>query len=275
MLIVMYVHIGEKYRNLDWFKNKIMESYIEDQQNIVYMTDYSIQPNELTLKLYNWCTDKKIEFYWIDHHITAIENLNHYNIPGLQHSAYSGCLNTWHALYGDETVPMCIRFANDFDIWNKKTEYSWDKQLYPLCYFMSSFNIHDLNNNESELVLTCKSMFEDNKFTDTCIQFGKYTYNYVLNEYKLANRKIYNIIWNDYNCLITNSSFKGSTQFEGHEDFDSADILITWTYTGKSFQYGLYTTKQNINVGTIASMFLNGGGHAGAAGRRNKRICIP
>lgn len=83
-------------------------------------------------------------------------------------------MNTWKFLYPeDEHIPMCIRFANDFDIWNKKSEYSWDKQLYPLCYFMSSFNIHDLNNNESELVNTCKLMFEDNKFTDTCIQFRK------------------------------------------------------------------------------------------------------
>lgn len=228
-------------------------------KNIVYMTDYAIQPNENVIKFWNWLTDKKIEFYWIDHHITAIENLNHLHIPGLQHSAYSGCLNTWHSLYGDETVPMCIRFANDFDTWNKKTEYSWNKQLYPLCYFMSSFNIHDLNNNESELVLTCKGMFEDNEFTNTCIKFGKYIFNYVLNEYKLANRKIYKITWNDYDCLIVNSSFKGSTQFENHEDFNDIDICITWSFTGKSFQYGLYTTKQNINVGTLAAMYLNGG----------------
>lgn len=85
----MYVHIGEKYRDLDWFKSKVNESYVEDMQNIVYMTDYSIQPNDNTMRFYNWLKDKGIEFYWIDHHITAIENLRHFNIPGLQSSAHS------------------------------------------------------------------------------------------------------------------------------------------------------------------------------------------
>lgn len=90
------------------------------------------------------------EFYWIDHHITSIENLNHYNIPGYQHSCNSGCMNTWYTVMKvDDTIPtapLCLKYANDFDIWNKESEYSWDKQLYPLCYFIESLGI-ELNDN--------------------------------------------------------------------------------------------------------------------------------
>lgn len=42
----------------------------------------------------------------------------------------------------------------------------------------------------------------------------------------------------------------------------------------KHFNIGLYTTKPNINVGEIASVFLNGGGHAGAAGGETKEFVL-
>jgi oligoribonuclease NrnB/cAMP/cGMP phosphodiesterase (DHH superfamily) len=139
---------GEKYKSLDYFKEKVNEVYVDGMQNIVYMTDYAIQPNNLMLQFWNWLTDKGCEFYWLDHHITAIQNLKHLNIPGIQYSKNSGCLNTYKFLYeNDENIPMCIRFANDFDIWNKSSEYSWDKQLHPLCYFINSLGI-ELNDNE-------------------------------------------------------------------------------------------------------------------------------
>jgi hypothetical protein len=264
---------GEKYRSLDWFKERVNESWVDEMENIVYMTDYAIQPNELMIQFWNWILDKGGKLVWIDHHITAIQNLRHIEIPGLQHSAYSGCMNTWHHLYGNENIPMCIRFANDFDTWNKKSEYSWDKQLYPLCYFVQSLGI-DLNDNQNELVQTCYEMLLDNTYTDKCINVGKYIYRYLLSEYKLASRKIYEINWNDYNCLLINSSFKGSTQFEQYENYKDYDIMISWSFTGNSFQYGLYTTKPYINVGELAATFLNGRWTYGCCRWRNKRVCF-
>ena len=257
---------GEKYKSLNWFKEKVNEAYIDGMQNIVYMTDYSIQPNNLMLNFWNWLSDKGCEFYWIDHHITAIENLKHLNIPGLQQTKHAGCLNTWQYInnideidYSSEQfIPMVLRYGNDFDIWNKSSIYSWEKQLYPITYFINSLGM-ELNNNSGELVQTIYSMFEDNEYTDKCINIGKYIYRYIMNEHKLGSRKIYKVNWNDYNCLVVNSSWKGSTQFEQVEGWNTADILITWTYNGKTYQYGLYTTNPKIHVGELAQMYLNGG----------------
>ena len=274
----MYVHIGEKFKSLEWFKTKVEESYVEGQENLVFMTDYAIQPNQLMIQFYNWLQVKGCKFTWIDHHITAIQNLKHLNIPGFQNTTKSGCMNTWYELMktptGIQDPPMCLNMASDYDAWNKNSEYSWDKQLYPLNYFITSLGI-ELNDNQGELVQTCKKMFEDNNFTTQCIGIGKYIFKYVLAEYSLANRKIYNCTWNDYNCLILNTSFKGSTQFEQHPDYDKVDICIGWSFDGKRFQYGLYTTKSYINVGDIAQQFLNGGGHKGAAGGETKEFALP
>ena len=127
-------------------------------------------------------------------------------------------------------------------------------------------------NNDGELVQTCYKMLYDNNYTNTCINIGKYIFRYLLNKYKQLNRNIYQIEWNDYNCLIVNSTFKGSLQFEQHEQFKETDILITWFYNGTNFQYSLYTTKPNINVGELVQQFLHGGGHAGAAGGETKEF---
>ena len=270
---------GEKY-NLNYFKEKVNENFIPNKQNIVFMTDYGIQPNSNMILFWNWLKDKGCEFYWIDHHITAIEQLNHLNIPGLQKSNASGCMNTFEFLSKNfneinenekQKIPLALQFANDFDIWNKKSIYSWEKQLYPFCYFINSLGI-DLNNNEGELVQTLLKMLKDNNYTNQCINIGKYIYKYLINEYKIAERKIYSILWNDWKCLCINSSYKGSTQFENHEEYKDADILIAWSFNGNKFQYGLYTSKPNINVGEIAKNYLNGGGHAGAAGGETKEF---
>ena len=71
-------------------------------------------------------------------------------------------------------------------------------------------------------------------------------------------------------CLLLNSTIKGSTQFEQYDGYENADILITWSFNGKSYNYGLYTVKPNIHVGELAAMYMNGGGHAKAAGGETK-----
>lgn len=259
---------GDKY-DLNFFKEQVEENYIEGMENIVYMVDYAIQPNESMLNFWNWLSDKNCKFFWIDHHITAIENLKHLNIPGFQSSAKSGCMNTWYEITktNNEIVnpPMIINYVNDFDLWNKKSEYSWDKQLFPLIYFINSLGIN-LNDNTGELVTTLKQMFEDNNFTTKCINIGKYIYRYIKNEFTNNSKKIYPGTWKDYNCLFLNSSFNGSTQFEEFENWKDYDLLIAWSYNGKKYIYSVYSAKPKINCGELCKTFLNGGGHKSAAG---------
>ena len=229
------------------------------------MVDYAIQPNNEMIKFYNWCKALDYEFVWIDHHITAIENIGHYNIAGLRDVKESGCMNTWKYLNQEETTPMILRYINDFDIWNRNSEYSWDKTLFPLIDFFDSLG-NDLNNNSGELVQTLKSCFADNNYTNEIIKIGKYINKYIKRQYSKALRRIKEVEWNDYKCLVLNSSFKGSSQFDEYECAKDADILVAWSYDGKYYTYGLYSTKPNIDVGSICQQYLSGGGHKGAGG---------
>lgn len=267
---------GEKY-DINFFKEKTLENFSQDQENIVYMLDYAIQPNNLMLNFWNFLTDKNIKFFWIDHHITAIENIKHYNIPGFQSSAKSGTMNTWYEIMkNNESIPkppMIVNFINDFDTWNKSSEYSWDKQLFPLCYFLESLG-QDLNDNTGELVTSLKEMFNDNNYTNKCINVGKYIYKFVQNLYQKNTNKIYNANWQDYNCLLLNSSHKGSNQFELYENYQDYDLLISWNYNGKKYIYSLYSSNPKINCGEICKMFLNGGGHKGAGGGESLKFIL-
>lgn len=141
-----YICSYNKSFNIEWFKEKVLESYIDGMKNIVFMTDYAIQPNNMMGEFYKWLQTKNIEFNWIDHHIMAIKNCKQFNILGWQAIDASGCMNTWKFLMGMEEPPEAIKMASDYDTWNKKSEYSWDKQLQPLTYFINSLGI-DLNNN--------------------------------------------------------------------------------------------------------------------------------
>lgn len=250
-----------------------IEEFIEEfQENIlVYMIDYAIQPNSEMIKLVNWCNEKNIQFEWIDHHITAIENLKHYNIPGLQHSAYSGCLNVWHHLYGNDNIPKILEMISDFDTWNKNSKYSWKGNLFPLIYYLNSLGT-DLNNNDGKLVKFLKDAFENENHLENAIQIGLFISNYVDSLYNQNLKKIYEREWNGYRCLVLNTTIPGSSQFEDHPEFKNVDLLITWSYDGKYYYYGAYTTKQYIDVGEICQTFFNGGGHKGCGGGQIKEF---
>ena len=145
MLIAIPVHISKKY-DLNWFKEKVNQSYIDGMNNVVYMTDYAIQPNNMMLKFWNWLTDKGCEFYWIDHHITAIQNLKHLHIPGLQYSGNSGAMNTWNFYIQMKKHLMQLNQQMILIFGTKNSKYNWDKLLFPFTYFVNSLGIQ-LNDN--------------------------------------------------------------------------------------------------------------------------------
>lgn len=262
-----------KLFNISWFKQRVEEFIDEYQENIkIYMIDYAIQPNNEMIKFYNWCKEKNVEFEWIDHHITAIENLKHFNIPGLQHSAHSGCLNTWNHL-SESDPPNIIKMISDFDTWNKSSNYSWTDELFPIVYFINSLG-NNLNDNNNELVQQLKTLFNNEDSLKNCIEIGKFITKYVNSTYDQVLNKIYNLKWNDYNCLVLNTTQAGSTQFERHPDYENVDLYLTWSFDGKYYHYGVYTIKSNIDVGYLCQCYFNGGGHKGAGGGQLKEFIL-
>jgi len=144
------VHIGDKY-TIDYYKDIVEQHILEDRQNIVYMVDLSIQPYTDLQVFKNWLDELGIDFYWIDHHMSAIEATKHLNIPGIQNTKHSGCWLAWNYLNENMDIPVLINKVSDFDIWNLHSEYDWQNELLPLTYYLESFGF-DINDNNSYLV---------------------------------------------------------------------------------------------------------------------------
>ena len=265
-----------KQFNLAWFKQKTEEFIDEYQENIqVFMIDYAIQPNQDMIKYYNWLKMRNIEFHWIDHHETAIENIGADTIPGYIHDKTCAAVNTWayvnelqQKLLGQ--CPKILTMVNDLDIWNRAgTKYSWEDEILPLNYYITSLGT-DLNDNKGELVQFLKNAFSDDAVLDKLILIGKYISNYVKAQERQNLKRIYPMEWNGYNCLVLNSTIPGSTQFENYEGFEDADLLITWSFDGKNYFYGVYSSNPNIDVGELCQSQLHGGGHRSAGGGMTK-----
>lgn len=240
------------------------------------MIDYAIQPNSDMIKFYNWLKVKGIEFYWIDHHITAIENIGSDTLPGYVFDGSSACANTWGFVSElQENIfdhcPKIINLINDIDIWNKNSKYSWDDEILPIVYYLNSLG-SDLNDNKNKLVLILKDFFNSDASLVNPIKAGHYILDFVKSQERRNIKKIYEREWNGYKCLILNTTVSGSEQFEEHPEYQNADLLITWSYDGKCYYYGLYTTKSNIDVGEICQTFFNGGGHKGCGGGQLKKF---
>lgn len=240
------------------------------------MIDYAIQPNGDMIKLYNYCKLKNVEFFWIDHHITAIENIGVDAIPGLVDDTVCGSFNTWLFMMEQEkkieTAPKILKMVNDLDTWNRKnTKFSWNDEILPITYYINSLG-SELNDNNSELVQFFKNSFNDSYDMSNELRIGNRILNYVKTLERQNLKKIYQMEWNGYNCLVLNTTLIGSMQFEQHPDFNNVDLCITWSYDGKYYYYGMYSTKSNIDVGDLCQTFLNGGGHKSCRRRPFKGI---
>ena len=242
------------------------------------MIDYAIQPNGDMIKLYNYCKLKNVEFFWIDHHITAIENIGVDTIPGLVDDTVCGSFNTWLFMMEQEEkieqAPQILKIVNDFDTWNRKnTKFSWNDEILPIAYYIESLGL-ELNDNNSELVQFLKNAFNDNYNMLNETRIGSRILNYVKILERKNLKKIYKIEWNGYNCLVLNTTITGSMQFEQHPEYNDVDLCITWSYDGKYYYYGMYSAKSNIDVGDLCQTFLNGGGHKSAGGGQTKEFIL-
>lgn len=262
---------NRQYNSLEWFKTKTVEFIKESKENnpnakiIIYMLDYAIQPNEIMIKYYNWTKLQGIEFIWIDHHITAIQNLEHYNIPGVRDNSICGSLNTWKYLTKEEP-PKFLQMVNDFDMWNKESEFSFDKQLIPLAYFVESLGL-TMNDNTCDLISILKLLLEDNAELEKYVStFGKSIYGYVEAQYEKNACHIYKANWMNYTCLVVNSTANGSEEFEHHPEVNDVDLLVRWNFDGKLYRYGVFSKKSDIDVGALCEQHLNGGGHEHCGG---------
>ena len=157
---------------------KIESKIVKGQKNIVFLIN-PIMDSVSILKLWNWCTDKGLEFVWLDNNIENIENIKHLNIPGKQSSLKSTASLTYEYLNGNLANSKFFQIFDEAIKEKTDDTFSKEKEALPLYYFIASLG-NTMNDNTNELLFSnlC-NIINDEEFLTEAIQVGKFVYNYV------------------------------------------------------------------------------------------------
>lgn len=160
------------------YYNKIEQKIVKGQKNIVYLINANIDSNSI-IKLWNWSTDRGLEFIWLDNNIDNIELLKHLNIPGKQSSLKSTATLTYEFLNENQPVSKFFQIFDEAIIEKTEGTFSKEKEALPLYYFIASLG-NTLNDNQNELLFSnLNNIINNEEFLTEAIQVGKFIYNYI------------------------------------------------------------------------------------------------
>lgn len=231
----------------------------------VYLVDYSFSPDKMKLLKQN------TEFYWIDHHKSAIELSKKYgydDIEGIRVIGRSGAQLTQKYLFGSYFNKF-IEYVGQFDTFrNSEQRQFFHGQILPFFY---GFQMNkDYFNPKNRKI---KSVYElDEELVLKLQKQGKIIYNYNKKQYGeyCKSKSFVRQIWG-FRVLCINSIDRGTMIFQIPDFFDKQqhDMMCIYNHDGKYWNYGFYAPKYKKEVDCCKiAMEYGGGGHKSASGAK-------
>ena len=225
-----------------------------DKDTTLFVVDVSF-PKDVMLDLIS----KVFHFVWIDHHISAMKDMEGYSIAGIQSTKDSACKLAWKYFYGEDTTPPVIDLLSIYDSWKRASvgEQVWNEVVMPVQYRMRGLVSHPV---QLFPYLTYKE--ED---LEEIIDAGKAILNYV----KIQNKKdvegAFERLIDGHRAICMNTVNFNSMAFEDIWDSRKYDIMVPFRFNGDKWAFSFYTDKPDVDCSKIAKKF-GGGGHMKAAG---------
>jgi len=237
-----------------------------EKDELVYIVDFSIQPEELTNLL-------KItpNVVWIDHHKTTIEKYKDFPLlnktKGIRYSndeePLAACMLTYiyvmimqkrniqdfYPAFAED-APYFTKLISDWDTWNLK-----DRNVEP---FVVGCRLHDTRpkSNFWKQLYNFDFIAKVIKEGELCIRYrdnwaGSYMHSFG-----------FETEFEGYKCFCANLGQCSSQYFKSIESGEY-DIYISFVFNGEKYSVVLYSTK--VDVSEVAKKY-GGGGHKGASG---------
>lgn len=259
---------------MNYTKKFPVETVQEDE--LVFIVDFSIQPEEMTELL-----KKTKRVVWIDHHISAIEKYNDYpeDIQGLRYVGISGVGLTWLFLnkgFGMKQLEELHEASLDDDeqynvLCDMLKEAPWFVRL------INSWDVWKFDEPNTEEFITClntrlnidtMSYLELDDYVRGVIETGSKYIEYrskwaegFMNKYGYERTLTFR--GQEIKCFVANLG-NANSKFFG-DRIDKYDMLVTYCCNGSDYIYSLYSNKDYVDCAEIAKA-SGGGGHKGAAG---------
>ncbi len=223
-----------------------------DAATTVILTDFSLPRADME-KLYH---TKGENFIWIDHHISAMNDMADLPLAGRRDLQKAGCVLTWEYFFPDDPVPSAVKYIGDRDIW---------RFAYPQTRrFCEGLFAADITATNDEL---WKPLLQnDTAPIEKLITAGEILLNARL---KSITRRVANygfeVTFEGYKTLAVNMPSNGDV---GHHicklGYDVAYVYSETRHEDKIVtKVTLYS--ETVDVSRLAKAH-GGGGHKGAAG---------
>jgi len=224
------------------------------EREIVYMVDFALQPFKQMDRV-NMLAE---EFFWIDHHKSAIEESAKFpRIRGLRQYNKAACELVWAYLVDATSLPpLFIRLLGRYDVWDHS-----DPRTLPFQFGMRQFP-----DTRPEGDFNWENLF-DEIAVNKIIRKGEIILDYITSENtKYAVAAAFETELDGLRCIAINKLLTNSQIFDSVWDQEKYDAMLTFGWRAGGFwTVSLYTDKPGVDVSVVAKA-RGGGGHAQAAG---------
>ncbi len=275
---IVYQNLKSVFKgNIEFYEtnyNREFDFSIVDQDDFVYIVDFSFPIGEMKL-LKKSCSN----LIWIDHHKTAIEEAEKYGFrtSGIIEIGYAGVELTWLYFNNIEilltndkkailnSIPINVKLVGRYDVWDKDFSKSRFTDPWTFQYGLRALSKeYDLRNPTSEI--WNELLNEKNHITDLrqrIFTSGEGVLAYKKQEYNIGLSSSFEVDFEGLKVITINNVLHGSMQLEKIED--NYDATVVFHRKKDIWLFSMYSSKDNIDVGSIAKKY-GGGGHKGAAG---------
>ena len=224
----------------------------------VFMVDFGLQPFEDMEKLNGVC-----KLHWIDHHKTVLDEAHKrgFLASGGQSLkiGLAGCELTWEYLHEDKESPLAVYLLGRYDVWDHS-----DERVLPFQY-----GVRQIQDTFPDNIDFWSKLFNYREYVESLIKTGEVllSYEHTQNA-KFCKAYAFETELNGMKAICANRGFCNSKLFDSVYDPTKHCMMIAFCRlkppAGK-WIVSLYSTRDDIDCGTIAKSF-GGGGHKGAAG---------
>ena len=205
---------------------------------------------------------EKIDFTWIDHHASVIDQYNaeilkgKKEIKGVRRVGQAAIELCWQYFYPDNPVPLGVELLAKNDLFDLR-----DPRVRPFEFAMQSFGV----NSPDDKIWT--DLFENRLNIEAMIEEGERILSWInVRNYRLVRSMAFEAEINGLKCICANMPQGYSSFYDSLENREYYDVMINFYMNRKrKWNLSFYSSKKEVDVSRLAAKF-GGGGHRGAAG---------
>lgn len=258
----------------DDYEKVVFENVDADTE--VVMVDFCMQPWNLMVRLKE--TVKRL--LWIDHHAEAIKSYEGWlnnpfkAIEGYQREGEAGCELTWKWFHPSDEMPKAVYLLGRYDVW------AW-KDVPDALEFQMGMRIEENWPGKADELwdkLLRAGPASTNETLVKVIEQGRTILRYKTQQDAIHVRSAaFNLQWRGKIWVAINEMFNNSQLFDAVYDPVRHHGMLTFGWRHGQWNFSLYTTRDDVNVGEIATavgkeLGTGGGGHPRAAGFQAKEL---